>query len=161
VVGEIGRRSHDGISSYFRWQWRLRLYRPYRACIWSRVSSWVDFSSRHHHRPLPILPSPSLPLISPARSRFVNSRDFLCVFNTHTRTWGVPSFNLHDGTWDVCGRATGNPPRRFRNLMQNDFSLLSYSETFLLHTFESSILSNGNWPKISISLRELLLSSSD
>lgn len=114
----------DGIPSYFRRQWRPRLYRPCRARVWSRVSSWVDFSSRHHHHPLPA---------SSVRSRFallVNSRDFPCVFSTHTRVRGVPSFNLHDGTWGVCGRATGNPPQRFRNLMQNDLGLFRSSEHF-------------------------------
>jgi len=123
-----------------------------RARVWSRVSSWVDFSSCHHHHPLPG-PS-SLPLHVPP---FVNSRDFPCVFSTHTRARGVPSFNLHDGTWGVCGRATGNPLRRFRNLMQNDLLPCLERFSYTLWNLRSSALEL----EISTSLRELLLSSSD
>jgi len=124
-----------------------------RARVWSRkFVSWFF-----------LLPSPSptsrsllLPPLSPP---FVSSRDFPCVFSTHTRARGVPSFNLHDGTWGVCGRATGNPLRRFRNLMQNDLGLLPCSERFsyTLWNLRSSALEL----EISTSLRELLLSSSD
>lgn len=141
----------DGIPSYFRRQWRPRLYRPCRARVWSRVSSWVDFSS-----PITITHFP--PRLCNRNSPFSWTREISRVFSARTQESEECRALIYTTVREVFAVEL---PATLLSAFATSCKTTSASFELLLHNLShlrSSVMALES--KI-FSLREFLLSSLD